>query len=277
MRDKKGLVVSVTNQKGGVGKTTTAVNLATALAASGESVLVVDFDPQGNATTALDARNSTNSDNVYGLLMGDCTGKQAVHETLVPGLHIVPSTVHLSGAEVELVPAFSREFKLKEALSEIRHQYDYVFIDCPPSLGLLTINALTASDKYLVPLQSEFFALEGVSQLINTVQIVKNRLNQDLSLMGVLMTMVDSRNNLSKQVETEVRNYFANDVFKTVIPRNVRVSEAPSHGRPVILYDTFCPGSRAYMSLAAEVLRGVPTQSRGFAGKVKHSNDGVAA
>ena len=277
MRDKKGLVVSVTNQKGGVGKTTTAVNLATALAASGESVLVVDFDPQGNATTALDARNSTNSDNVYGLLMGDCTGEQAVHETLVPGLHIVPSTVHLSGAEVELVPAFSREFKLKEALSGIRHQYDYVFVDCPPSLGLLTINALTASDKYLVPLQSEFFALEGVSQLISTVQIVKNRLNQDLSLMGVLMTMVDARNNLSKQVEEEVRNYFGDDVFKTVIPRNVRVSEAPSHGRPVILYDTFCLGSRAYMSLAAEVLRGVPTQSRGYAGKVKHSNDGVAA
>lgn len=277
MSDKKGLVISVTNQKGGVGKTTTAVNLATALAACGEKVLVVDFDPQGNATTSFGVAKATNSNNVYGLLMGDCDGEQAVHKTLVPGLDIVPSTVHLSGAEVELVPAFSREYKLKEALAPLAPDYDYIFIDCPPSLGLLTINALTASDKYLVPLQSEFFALEGVSQLISTVQLVKNRLNKDLSLMGVLMTMVDMRNNLSKQVEEEVRSYFGGDVFKTVIPRNVRVSEAPSHGRPVILYDTFCPGSRAYMSLAAEILRGVPTQTRGFAGKVQHKDNGVAA
>ena len=277
MSDRKGLVVSVTNQKGGVGKTTTAVNLATALAACGEKVLVVDFDPQGNATTGLGVQKATNSDNVYGMLMGDCKNTDAIHETLVPGLDIVPSTVHLSGAEVELVPAFSREYKLKEALSDIRSKYDYIFIDSPPSLGLLTINALTASDEYLVPLQSEFFALEGVSQLISTVQLVKNRLNKDLSLMGVLMTMVDTRNNLSKQVEEEVRSYFGGDVFKTIIPRNVRVSEAPSHGRPVILYDTFCPGSRAYMSLAAEVLRGTPTQTRGYDGRVKHKDSGVAA
>lgn len=255
MNNKKGLIVAITNQKGGVGKTTTAMNLATALAACGEKVLVVDFDPQGNATTGLGVDKVGHSQNIYALLMGDCTGEQAVHNTIVPGLDIVPSTVHLSGAEIELVPAFSREYKLREALEPLRASYDYIFIDCPPSLGLLTINALTAADKYLVPLQAEFFALEGVSQLLKTVQLVKARLNTEISPMGVLMTMVDARNNLSKQVEQEVRSYFGEEVFQTVIPRNVRVSEAPSHGRPVILYDTFCAGSRAYMSLAAEVLR----------------------
>ncbi len=256
MNTSKGLVIAISNQKGGVGKTTTAINLATALAACGEKVLVVDFDPQGNATTGLGVDKVNHSDNVYALLMGDCPAERAVHKTLVPGLDIIPSTVHLSGAEIELVPAFSREFKLRESLESIRSQYDYIFIDCPPSLGLLTVNALAAADKYLVPLQAEFFALEGISQLIKTVQLVKGRLNKNISCMGVLMTMVDGRNNLSRQVEDEVRSFFGAEVFNTVIPRNVRVSEAPSHGRPVILYDTFCAGSRAYMSLAAEVLRG---------------------
>lgn len=260
MNNHKGLIVAITNQKGGVGKTTTAMNLATALAACGEKILVVDFDPQGNATTGLGVEKVGHSQNVYAMLMGDCTGEQAIHKTIVPGLDIVPSTVHLSGAEIELVPAFSREYKLREALEPLKAHYDYIFIDCPPSLGLLTINALTAANRYLVPLQAEFFALEGVSQLLSSVNLVKGRLNTELESMGVLMTMVDTRNNLSKQVEQEVRNYFGEDVFETVIPRNVRVSEAPSHGRPVILYDTFCTGSRAYMSLAAELMRKQKTQ-----------------
>lgn len=271
MNNRKGLIVAITNQKGGVGKTTTAINLATALAACGERVLVVDFDPQGNATTGLGVDKVGHSQNVYAMLMGDCTGEQAVHHTMVSHLDIIPSTVHLSGAEIELVPAFSREYKLREALEPLKAQYDYIFIDCPPSLGLLTINALTAADKYLVPLQAEFFALEGVSQLLKSLQLVKARLNKGLTSMGVLMTMVDTRNNLSKQVEEEVRSHFGAEVFQVVIPRNVRVSEAPSHGRPVILYDTFCAGSRAYMSLAAEILRGRPKTTPST------SHEGVAA
>lgn len=248
-------IIAISNQKGGVGKTTTAMNLATALAACDKRVLVVDFDPQGNATTGFGISKISNGRNVYSVIMGTCDVQDAIYKTEVPNLSIMPSTVHLSGAEIELVPALRREYKLKSALDLVAYQYDYIFIDCPPSLGLLTINALTAANEVLVPLQTEFFAMEGISQLLKTVEIVKKNLNPDLKLLGVLLTMFDARNKLSSLVEQDVREYFGTLVFNTVVPRNVRVSEAPSHGKPVLLYDTRCAGSLAYMKLAGEILR----------------------
>lgn len=248
-------IIAVSNQKGGVGKTTTTMNLATALAACDKKVLVVDFDPQGNATTGFGFSKVNNGRNVYTVLMGECAPEDAICKTAVPGLHIMPSTVHLSGAEIELVPALRREYKLKEALGRVAYKYDYVFIDCPPSLGLLTINALTTAKSVLVPLQTEFFAMEGISQLLKTIELVRHNLNPELALMGVLLTMFDARNKLSSLVEDDVRAYFGDTVFTTMIPRNVRVSEAPSHGKPVLLYDVQCAGSLAYMRLAAEILR----------------------
>jgi len=248
-------VIALSNQKGGVGKTTTAMNLSTCLAAYGKRVLVVDFDPQGNTTTGFNVDKQQTENNSYSLLMGNCTLAEAVQETSVPGLHVVPSTIHLSGAEVELVPALARERKLKEAFDGQLDGYDYVFIDCPPSLGLLTLNALTAAQEILVPVQCEFFAMEGLSQLFKTVELVKKNLNPSLDITGVLLTMYDKRNNLSSLVEREVRDHLGSKVFATTIPRNVRVSEAPSFGRPVMLYDVKCNGSQAYMKLAAEVMR----------------------
>lgn len=245
-------IVALSNQKGGVGKTTTAMNLATSLAACGKKVLVIDFDPQGNTSTGFGVEKVSSNRNSYGLVMHQCTLDEAVHETSVPNLDLVPSTIHLSGAEVELVPVMARERRLRDAFLGQVDAYDYVFIDCPPSLGLLTLNALTAATEILVPLQCEFFAMEGLSQLFQTIELVKKNLNPDLKLSGVLLTMYDTRNKLSGQVEADVRRHLGSKVFNVVIPRNVRVSEAPSYGRPVLLYDVACAGSKAYMKLAAE-------------------------
>ncbi len=247
-------VVAIANQKGGVGKTTTAINLATALAAVRKKVLVFDIDPQGNASTGLGIDNKSRAINSYHVLMQEARLGDAIVQTSIPDLHIVPSGMDLSGAEIELINAERREYLLREALAETASAYDYVLIDCPPALGLLTLNALVAATAVLVPLQCEFFALEGVSHLVRTIDRVQRSFNPALEIEGVLLTMFDKRNNLSDAVANDVRGYFGDKVFKTVIPRNVRVSEAPSHGRPVLLYDLSCAGSQAYIHLASEVL-----------------------
>lgn len=248
-------IIALSNQKGGVGKTTTAINLATALAACGNRVLVVDFDPQGNTTTGfgVDKRNLAASS--YSLLMGESNLAASTITTQVPNLWLVPSTIHLSGAEVELVPVMARENRLKDALAPTKEFYDYVFIDSPPSLGLLTINALVASSDVLIPMQCEFFAMEGLSQLFKTIELVRKNLNPDLQMLGVLLTMFDKRNNLAQQVVDNVREHLGEKVFDTIIPRNVRLSEAPSHGAPGLIYDVRSPGSQAYIRLAAELMQ----------------------
>ena len=247
--------ISVSNQKGGVGKTTTTINLATALAAVGKAVLVVDLDPQGNASTGLGLDRSDRTNGTYELLFGECTVDEAAHKSKVPNLFVVPSSIHLSGAEIELIDADNREFRMKTALEASKKHYDYVLFDCPPSLNLLTLNALIASSGVLVPLQCEFFALEGLSHLISTIERVKNSFNNDLDLYGVVLTMFDKRNKLSGDVSENVREHFGDKVFQTVIPRNVRISEAPSFGLPAIVYDMKCAGSKAYINLAKEMLK----------------------
>jgi chromosome partitioning protein len=250
-----GRLVAIANQKGGVGKTTTAINLGTALAACGKSVLLIDIDPQGNASTGLGVQHDARALTSYDVMMGGATLTDALTRTQVPGFDLVPSVVDLSAAEVELVEKQRREFRLKDALARLDRNYDYVLIDCPPSLGLLTVNALVAARQVLVPLQCEFFALEGLSLLLRTVERVRRAFNPMLEVEGVLLTMFDRRNNLAQQVATDVRSFLGRRVYETVIPRNVRVSEAPSHGLPVLLYDFRCPGARAYVELAGEVLR----------------------
>ena len=244
--------VAVVNQKGGVGKTTTAVNLATALAATGASVLLIDSDPQGNASTGLGVDRRVRAKSIYDVILGDASLAEATLPTSITGLSLVPSTVALSGAEVELVGVERRLHRLVDALAEDRH--DWVLIDCPPSLGLLTMNALVAVDRILIPLQAEFFALEGLSQLLATVERVRSGPNPRLAILGIVLTMTDRRNRLSEAVAKDVRAVMGAQVFDTVIPRNVRLSEAPSHGLPALVYDLRCSGSQAYIALAREVL-----------------------
>ena len=252
-------IVAVANQKGGVGKTTTAINLATAMVAVGKRVLLVDFDPQGNASTGLGIEQTDRQVTSYQVLLGSATLAEAIIDTAVPRLSLVAANVDLSGAEIELVDAPERAHVLRRALRNAPELseggVDYVLIDCPPSLNLLTLNALVAADTVIIPLQCEFFALEGLSQLMRTIERVRGNFNPTLEIQGIVLTMFDRRNNLSGQVAADVRDFLGDMVFKTVIPRNVRVSEAPSHGKPALLYDYRCPGSQAYMRLAGEVLR----------------------
>jgi chromosome partitioning protein len=254
-------ILALANQKGGVGKTTTAINLGTALAAIGESVLIVDLDPQGNASTGLGIDRRNRSCSTYDVLIGEAPLRDAVVPTAVPRLHIATSTMDLSGLELELGSARDRAFRLRNAIAGLNTatapeaDYTYVLVDCPPSLNLLTVNAMAASDSILVPLQCEFFALEGLSQLLQTVEQVRSTLNPDLSIHGIVLTMFDSRNNLSNQVVADVRQFMGAKVYDTMIPRNVRISEAPSYGKPVLVYDLKCVGSEAYLKLATEVIQ----------------------
>ena len=255
--DKK--IISVINQKGGVGKTTTVINLAAGLSMKGKKILVIDLDPQGNATTGLGLSNTASSDStIYSVLNGNKKITEVIQQTSFENLNLVTSNVDLSGLEVETAGDSRRAFKLKDELTSIlndsRASYDYILIDCPPSLSLLTIMALVASDALVVPLQTEFFALEGLTQLMKTIERIKNNLNPDLSIRGILLTMYDRRNKLSGEVEKEARNYFKEKVYQSVVPRNVRLSEAPSHGVPVLIYDKTCPGSKSYFNFTEEFL-----------------------
>ena len=249
-----GRIVAVTNQKGGVGKTTTSVNLGACLAYIGKKVLLVDIDPQGNATSGVGVEKGDVQQCIYDVLVDDVDVKDTIKQSKVENLSIIPATISLAGAEIELVPTISREVRLKKALEKVKDEFDYIIIDCPPSLGLLTINALTASDAVVIPVQCEYYALEGLSQLLSTVRLVQKHLNHDLMIDGVLLTMLDARTNLGIQVIEEVKKYFQDKVYRTIIPRNVRLSEAPSHGEPIIIYDAKSRGAEVYLELAKEVV-----------------------
>ncbi len=254
--DSMAKIIAVANQKGGVGKTTTSVNLSACLAYIGKKVLLVDIDPQGNATSGAGIEKGDVEECVYDMLVNDVDTKTVIKQTTVENLDMVPATIQLSGAEIELVSTISREVRLKRALASVASDYDYIFIDCPPSLGLLTINALTAADSVLIPVQCEYYALEGLSQLLNTVRLVQKHLNTELEIEGVLLTMLDARTNLGIQVIDEVKKYFREKVFDVIIPRNVRLGEAPSHGKPIIIYDPKSRGAEVYVELAKEVVAG---------------------
>lgn len=249
-------VFATVNQKGGVGKTTTAVNLAAYLATFGKKTLIIDFDPQGNATSGLGIDRNAVTACMYDVIINDVEFREIIKSTAVSGLDIAPATPRLAGAEVELTELDSRESRIKNAIREIRDQYDYVLIDCPPSLSLLTVNALTATDQVIIPIQCEYYALEGLSQLVKTIEMIKKSLNPDLRICGILLTMYDSRTLLSEQVVEETRRHFGGKVFKTIIPRNVRLAEAPSFGQPIIFYDPSSTGAVAYENLSREVLDG---------------------
>jgi chromosome partitioning protein len=251
-------IISIINQKGGVGKTTTTINLATALAKKGKKILIIDLDPQGNATTGLGKSNNDEEKSVYNILIGKISAENAIQESGVKGLDLIGSNVNLSGLEVETANDANRAFLLKEILKKennsLFNNYETIFIDCPPSLSLLTVMSLVSADELLIPLQTEFFALEGITQLVKTIDRIKANLNPKLSIRGILLTMFDKRNKLSSQVDNEARKHFKDKVYKTVIPRNVRLSEAPSHGVPCLIYDKGCPGSKSYISLAEEFI-----------------------
>lgn len=248
-------IIAIANRKGGVGKTTTTVNVATAMAAAGKKVLVIDLDPQGNASTSMGIDKRGRMASSYEVLLGEAKLSQAIVWTEIPNFSIVPSSPDLAGAEIELVDVERREYALKDAITESAANYDYIIIDCPPSLSLVTINALVAANAVIVPLQCEFLALEGITDLIRNINQIKRKFNPGLELQGVVLTMYDKRNNLTQMVEDDVRNFFGKKVYQTVIPRNVKISEAPSHGKPVLIYDFKCPGSQAYISLTGEVLK----------------------
>jgi len=249
-----GKVIAIANQKGGVGKTTTSINLAASIAALGKRALIVDIDPQGNTTSGLGINKADVDKCIYDVLIDEVPAEQVVVTTSVENLYLIPATIQLAGVEIELSQAISRELRLKRALLPLRDRFDYIFVDCPPSLGIITLNALTAAESVLIPIQCEFYALEGLGQLLNTIRIVQKHLNKSLEIEGVLLTMFDARTNLSVQVMEEVKKYFQSKVYRTVIPRNVRLSEAPSHGQPITTYDARSRGAECYLELAKEVV-----------------------
>ncbi len=250
-----GKIIAVTNQKGGVGKTTSCVNLAAYIASAGKKVLFIDMDPQGNGCSSFGVEVDKTQNSIYEVLLGEIKAKDAVYKSVMNNVDVIPSNVELSGAEVDLVYMDNREKILKEALNEIQNAYDYIFMDCPPSLGLLTVNALTAANSIIIPIQCEYFALVGLGQLMNTVRLIKKHLNPDIEIEGVLLTMKDNRSNLVSQVSEEIKKYFGSKVYETYIPRNVRLAESPSHGKPIVLYDNKSKGAIAYKALADEFLK----------------------